>query len=118
MKLIISALFLALVAAVSGETKITNKVFFDIEIAGGEKGRLVMGLFGEVVPKTVENFRALCTGEKGDGKKGKPLHYKGSAFHRIIPNFMIQVSFTRMTHNYICLIRQHYSLGNIIQISL
>jgi len=62
MKLIISALFLALVAAVSGETKITNKVFFDIEIAGGEKGRLVMGLFGEVVPKTVENFRALCTG--------------------------------------------------------
>merc|ERR1712194_66983 len=75
---------------VSGETKITNKVFFDIEIAGGEKGRILMGLFGDVVPKTVENFRALCTGEKGDGKKGKPLHYKGSAFHRIIPNFMIQ----------------------------
>jgi len=90
MKLIISTLFLALVAAVSGEATITHKVFFDIEIAGGENGRVVMGLFGEVVPKTVENFRALCTGEKGDGKKGKPLHYKGSAFHRIIPNFMIQ----------------------------
>lgn len=49
-----------------------------------------MELFSDVTPKTAENFRALCTGERGIGVSGKPLHYKGSTFHRIIPNFMCQ----------------------------
>lgn len=71
-------------------TEVTNRVFFDIEIDGVYEGRIVFGLFGKTVPKTAENFRALCTGENGVGRSGKPLHYKGSIFHRIIPNFMIQ----------------------------
>mmetsp|Transcript_38510 Transcript_38510/g.96935 ORF Transcript_38510/g.96935 Transcript_38510/m.96935 type:complete len:173 (-) Transcript_38510:22-540(-) len=66
------------------------RVFFDISIGGSPAGRIVMELFADVVPKTAENFRALCTGEKGIGRSGKPLHYKGSTFHRVIPQFMIQ----------------------------
>jgi peptidylprolyl isomerase len=65
-------------------------VFFDMTIGGDPAGRITMELFAEVVPKTAENFRALCTGEKGTGKSGKPLHYKGSSFHRVIPQFMCQ----------------------------
>ncbi|KAG9441469.1 hypothetical protein H6P81_017323 [Aristolochia fimbriata] len=66
------------------------KVFFDILIGKAKAGRIIMELFADVTPKTAENFRCLCTGEKGIGKAGKPLHYKGSTFHRVIPSFMCQ----------------------------
>lgn len=66
------------------------KVFFDISIGDQPAGRIVMELFADTTPKTAENFRALCTGEKGAGRSGKSLHYKGSKFHRVIPDFMCQ----------------------------
>mmetsp|Transcript_29203 Transcript_29203/g.64548 ORF Transcript_29203/g.64548 Transcript_29203/m.64548 type:complete len:498 (-) Transcript_29203:188-1681(-) len=66
------------------------RVFFDIEIGGEASGRIVIELRADVCPKTCENFRSLCTGERGVGKSGKRLWYKGSIFHRIIPEFMCQ----------------------------
>jgi Cyclophilin type peptidyl-prolyl cis-trans isomerase/CLD len=74
-------------------TNETNpRVYFDMEIGGVKAGRIVMELFSNLTPKTAENFRALCTGEKGTGKSGCKLHYKNSIFHRVIPGFMCQVS--------------------------
>ncbi|KAG7530080.1 Cyclophilin-like domain superfamily [Arabidopsis thaliana x Arabidopsis arenosa] len=66
-------------------------VFLDVSIGGDPVQRIVIELFSDVVPKTAENFRALCTGEAGVGKAtGKPLHFKGSSFHRVIKGFMAQ----------------------------
>ena len=61
----------------------TNKVWMNIKVGHRAPRKVIFGLFGDIVPKTCENFRALCTGEKGNGTQGKPLHYKGSKFYNI-----------------------------------
>ncbi|KAI9123465.1 hypothetical protein K1719_004765 [Acacia pycnantha] len=72
------------------EPEITHRVFLDVDIDDQRLGRIIIGLYGQVVPKTVENFRVLCTGEKGKSSNGLKLHYKGTRFHRIISGFVIQ----------------------------
>lgn len=69
--------------------KVTDKVFFDIEIGGKPAGRVVIGLFGKTVPKTAKNFKSLAVGSETDAS-GTALTYKGSKFHRVIKDFMIQ----------------------------
>lgn len=67
------------------------KCFFDVSINGRDCGRIIFKLFVDKCPKTCENFRCLCTGEKGRSEQsGRLLHYKGSKFHRIVKNFIIQ----------------------------
>ncbi|TPX57414.1 hypothetical protein PhCBS80983_g03871 [Powellomyces hirtus] len=67
-----------------------SQTYFDITIGGAPAGRIVFELYKDTVPKTVENFRALCTGEITSKSRGVKLAYKGSAFHRVIKGFMLQ----------------------------
>ncbi|XP_020818115.1 peptidyl-prolyl cis-trans isomerase 6 [Drosophila serrata] len=87
MKLFLSVCLLALVAGIVSADekgpKVTDKVFFDMSIGGEPAGRIVIGLFGKTVEKTVRNFKELAEKPQGEG-------YKASKFHRIIKDFMIQ----------------------------
>ena len=65
-------------------------VFFDVDIDGKRVGRIEMELFASLCPKTCENFRCLCTGERGVGLSDVPLWFKGNVFHRVLPDFMCQ----------------------------
>ncbi|KAM3224931.1 hypothetical protein ACQJBY_057972 [Aegilops geniculata] len=78
--------------AAAAAAEVSNpRCYFDVSIGGEMEGRIVMDLYDSVVPRTAENFRALCTGEKGvSAATGARLHYKGSSFHRIIKGFMVQ----------------------------
>jgi peptidylprolyl isomerase len=66
------------------------RVFFDVSISGTFAGRIIFELFTDITPVTCENFRCLCTGERGSGVTGKPLHFKNIPFHRIIPEYVVQ----------------------------
>lgn len=70
------------------DPEITDYVVFDITMGNNYAGQIVIGLFGNDVPKTVENFKALAS--EGVCKNGRPVQYAGSIFHRVIKNFMIQ----------------------------
>ena len=74
----------------AAEMERNPEVFLEIKIGPFKAGRIEIELFRDVVPKTAANFLKLCTGEAGVGAQGKPLHFKGCKFHRIIPGFMAQ----------------------------
>ena len=78
------------VEAVKPQAEITERVYFDVDINSKPVGRVVIGLYGTTVPKTVKNFKSLCEGTKMDPNIRRMLKYEGSSFHRVIPNFMIQ----------------------------
>src|SRR5438552_14210919 len=81
--LAVAGLSMSVLSLHAQDAKKLPRCFFDITADGQKLGRIVVELRSDVVPKTAENFRALCTGEKGFG-------YKGSPFHRVIPSFMRQ----------------------------
>jgi len=88
---VLIAFFLILTDNPETMVNVNTRVFFDVEVGGLPMGRIIFELFSDTCPITCENFRALCTGEKGLGKTtGKPLHYKGIVFHRVVKDFMIQ----------------------------
>ena len=72
----------------AAEPKVTQRVFMDLTIDGEAAGRMVIGMFGNAVPKTVSNFVGLATGNTT--RNGAPLTFQGTKFHRIIPGFMAQ----------------------------
>ena len=76
--------------ALASKPEITNVVYLDLAIENKDVGRVIFGLYGKDAPKTVQNFRGLCTGEYGKNAERIPLHYSGSHFHRIIPGFVVQ----------------------------
>ncbi|VDD74166.1 unnamed protein product [Mesocestoides corti] len=84
--LLVALFFLATCYAKKGP-QVTEKVYFDITIGGRPEGRIVIGLFGSTVPKTVKNFKAFADGYEKDGKT---YGFAGTIFHRVIKDFMIQ----------------------------
>jgi len=89
-KYLIIGLVLSIFQCQLSKEEITHRVVFDIHVGDESIGEIEIGLFGKVVPKTVENFRAICTGEKGKNSRDQPISFNDSIFHRIIPNFMLQ----------------------------
>merc|ERR1712028_45441 len=83
MNKVLFAAALLVATASAAEPVVTSKVFFDISIGGKPAGRITMGMFGDVVPKTTTNFMELCNKPSGEG-------YKNSKFHRVIPQFVLQ----------------------------
>ena len=77
-------------ADTKGSKSARSLVYFSISIGDVPAGKVVFQLYNDVVPRTAENFRCLCTGEKGNGTTGVALSYKNSIFHRVIKSFMIQ----------------------------